>query len=212
MPATFFLCSGVVGTNRQFWFETDMSESERQSLKSIPDDKRLDILRELGFSETTGLATRQALSVAEIKEMKDAVDFQSHTIYHPILPQCSAARALREISESRNELQDKFGLPIYALAYPNGSYSDREIEMAKAAGYKCALTMDFGFNSNKTQVFQLKRICINDDASIDELIVTASGLWGFLKNLMRSSSRRKELFRGDMGVPARRSSSKEGLL
>ena len=125
------------------------------------------------------------MSAGEIEEMKPLVDFQSHTVYHPLLPQCAPARAAAEISESKTELENKFGLSVYALAYPNGDYTAREVAAAEAAGYTCALSLDHGFNSRTTPPFQLKRICISDDASVDELLVKASGLWGFLKNLAR---------------------------
>jgi peptidoglycan/xylan/chitin deacetylase (PgdA/CDA1 family) len=186
IPATVFLCSGVVGTNRHFWFETEMAEALRQGLKRVSDEERLETLARLGFSETAEQTTRQALSESEIEEMKAFVDFQSHTVLHPLLPQCSAARSRLEISDSKVQLEDKFGLSIYALAYPNGDYSEREIAAAKSSGYRCALSLDSGFNSLTTPEFQLKRICINDDAGLAELLVKASGLWGFLKNLMRS--------------------------
>jgi poly-beta-1,6-N-acetyl-D-glucosamine N-deacetylase len=192
IPVTVFLCSGVVGTNRHFWFETEMSEPLRQSLKHVPDEERIEVLARLGFSEMTEQATRQALSVREIEEMKPLVDFQSHTIYHPLLPQCSDSRAFREVADSKTQLEQKFGLCIKALAYPNGNYSPREIEVAKKSGYQCALSLDSGFNSRKTPAFQLKRICINDDAGVDELFVKASGLWGFLKNFMRADWIRRQ--------------------
>jgi peptidoglycan/xylan/chitin deacetylase (PgdA/CDA1 family) len=181
--ATIFLCSGLVGTNRHFWFETEMSNSMRQGLKRVADNDRIDTLSGLGFSETAEYATRQALSVSEIEEMKPVVDFQSHTVYHPLLPQCSAARATMEISDSKIQLKEQFGLSIYALAYPNGDYSAREVAAAEASGYKCALTLVNGFNSRETPAFQLRRICIDDKAGLAEVFVKASGLWGFLKGL-----------------------------
>jgi peptidoglycan/xylan/chitin deacetylase (PgdA/CDA1 family) len=197
IPATVLLCSGVVDTNRHFWFETEMNEGLRQGLKRVADEERLEELANLGFSETAEQATRQALSAIEIEEMKSVVDFQSHTVLHPLLPQCSASRSSVEISDSKSQLEDKFGLSIYALAYPNGDYSAREIEAAKASGYRCALTLDSGFNSRTTPACQLKRICINDDAELIELFVKASGLWGFLKNLARGSwAHRWRLTRG----------------
>jgi len=195
--ATIFLCSGLADTNRHFWFETQMDAGLRQALKGVSDEERIETLAGLGFSETAERATRQVLSASEIEDMKSVVDFQSHTVYHPLLPQCSASRALVEISESKIELENKFGLSIYALAYPNGDYSVREIAAAKASGYSCALTCDVGFNSRTTPPFQLKRICINDDAGITELLVKASGLWGFLKNLAgRGRARQSPVTRG----------------
>jgi poly-beta-1,6-N-acetyl-D-glucosamine N-deacetylase len=193
IQATVFLCSGLVDTNRQFWFEIEMNDSVRQALKRVPDEKRLKVLAGLGFAETTEQSTRQALSAAEIEEMKPVVDFQSHTVYHPVLPQCSDQRAFDEMSASKLELESKLPLEVCALAYPNGDYSAREVATAEKCGYRCALTLDPGFNSRTTPAFQLKRICINDDAGLDELLVKASGIWGFLKGLVRSSSRSSDL-------------------
>ena len=151
----------------------------------MPDGSRLALLAQRGFSETGECPTRQALSAAEIDEMREVVDFQSHTVYHPILPRCTPQRAHDEVAASKRDLEERFGLPIYALAYPNGDYSAREVAAAQAAGYACAVTLDFGFNSRTTPAFKLKRICINDDASVDEAIVKASGVWGLLKAAVR---------------------------
>jgi peptidoglycan/xylan/chitin deacetylase (PgdA/CDA1 family) len=191
ITATVFLCSGLADTNRHFWFEIEMSNSVRQGLKGVSDEERLKVLAGMGFTETAEQTTRQALSAAEIEEMKPVVDFQSHTVYHPLLPQCSDQRAFDEISDSKTQLEEKFGLRINALAYPNGDYSAREIMAAERCGYQCGLTSDLGFNSRTTPAFQLRRICINDDAGPDELFVKASGLWGFLKNLVRGGSARR---------------------
>ncbi len=185
---TSFLCSGLAGTNRHFWYEIEMDESLRQSLKHVSDEDRLETLARLGFSETAENVDRQALSAGEIEELKPVVDFQSHTVYHPLLPQCSNARAAVEISESKLQLENQFGLSIYALAYPNGDYSAREIAAVEASGYRCALTLENGSNTRETPAFQLKRTCISDDASVDELIVKASGLWGWLKSLKRRAA------------------------
>jgi len=187
--ATIFLCSGLVGTNRHFWFETAMNRSLREKLKRLPDSKRLAALAEMGFSEATEQALPQALSEDEIEEMKQVVDFQSHTVYHPMLQNCPESRALEEISDSKSQLERKLGLVVNALAYPNGEYSAREIEAAKRSGYKCAVSMDCGFNSRTTPAFQLKRFCMNDDGELDELLVKASGLWAFLKTYTEGVTR-----------------------
>jgi poly-beta-1,6-N-acetyl-D-glucosamine N-deacetylase len=184
--ATFFVCSGLVDTNRHFWFETEMSNSLRQKLKCITDYERLEVLASLGFSETAERARRQVLSASEIEDMRPIADFQSHTVYHPLLPRCSATRAAAEIFDSKAQLEKKFGVPIYALAYPNGDYSSREIAAAEASGYQCAVTLNVGFNSRETPAFELKRICIDDNDGITEILVKASGLWGLLRNFLRA--------------------------
>jgi len=192
---TIFLCSRIVGTNRHFWWDYDIDKNKREYLKNIPDKKRLEILRKLGFEEEKEFEDRQTLSKDEIEEMKNIVDFQSHTMFHPILPNCNTERAYEEISQSKIDLENNYGLKIYALSYPNGNYSEREITIVKEAGYECAVTVDLGFNSKNTDLFRLKRICIDDVADVDELLVTVSGLWDFLLDFKNKAIRKYMLDR-----------------
>jgi poly-beta-1,6-N-acetyl-D-glucosamine N-deacetylase len=181
-PPTIFLCSGIVGTGRRFWFK---HVSDREALKQLPDEERRRRLKERGFDETGESREREALSDAEIIEMARLVDFQSHTVTHPILPSCSADTARREIAQSKHDLERQYGLDIYAFSYPNGDYSDRDAEIAKQSGYACAITVDAGFNTRRTDRFRLKRIIVEDDDSTDVLIVRTSGLWAALARVVR---------------------------
>lgn len=184
IPVTIFLCSGLIGTRRRFWFLHQEASALVQQLKTVPDDKRLAILRETGFEEVKDFDERQALSVSELHELGRKADYQSHTVFHPLLPHCSSERAEAEITESRRELQTWFAHEVYALAYPNGDYSERELRLAEVAGFTCALTLDRGFNTATTPLFKLRRICIPDDAGQHELLVKVSGLWGCIRAVL----------------------------
>jgi peptidoglycan/xylan/chitin deacetylase (PgdA/CDA1 family) len=184
IPVTIFLCSGIVGTNRRFWFK--FAET-REDLKQLSDSDRIRALYAMGFRDSTEYPHREALSDSEIRQMHgQLIDFQSHTISHPILPRCTAEKAATEIIESRSDLERRYELDIFALAYPNGDYSDRDALLVKQAGYTCALTADPGFNTMSTNLFRLKRIAIDDDDDVDELLVKASGLWPVLSGFVRS--------------------------
>ena len=113
--------------------------------------------------------------------MSSFVNFQSHTLFHPILPNCTDEEAKREIINSKLILESDYKLRINAIAYPNGDYSERDILLCKEAGYECGITVDHGFNTIDTDLFRLKRFSINDTNNIDELIVRASGVYSFFK-------------------------------
>ena len=185
IPATIFICSGIVGTNRHFWFKGKVDNETREFLMKAPDEERIEKLSSYGFEEEKEFENRQALSDKEIEEMKGVVDFQAHTILHPILTNCSLERTEREIIQCKENLKDRYKLDIYAFSYPNGDYSSREIEILKEAGYECAVTIEPGFNSLDTDVYKLKRIAIWDKADINELLVRTSGLWSFLQKLFK---------------------------
>ena len=57
--------------------------------------------------------------------------------------------------------------------------------MTKEAGYECAITVDLGFNDSGTDSFRLKRIAMRGNAGIYELAVRVTGLWGYLKRILR---------------------------
>jgi poly-beta-1,6-N-acetyl-D-glucosamine N-deacetylase len=183
---TIFICSGIVGSNKAYWF-TERKDAER--LKELPDEARSQAIEDGKHAELARTPTRQALSDDEIMHMSGPlVDFQSHTVSHPILPRCGTEKAVREIARSRIHLEARYGLDVVALAYPNGDYSDRDLLLTEEAGYACGLTVDAGFNTLGTDRFRLKRICIDDRDGVDELLVKASGLWAVLTRLVRKKS------------------------
>ena len=59
--------------------------------------------------------------------------------------------------------------------------------MTKEAGYECAITVDLGFNDSATDLFRLKRICLRDSGGTFELGVRATGLWEYLKKIVKKS-------------------------
>jgi peptidoglycan/xylan/chitin deacetylase (PgdA/CDA1 family) len=192
VPVTIFLCSGLINTHRRFWFLHQETRAIVQQLKAGSDAERLAILREAGFEETKEFEERQALSTSEIADMQPKVDFQSHSMFHPILLRCSTEKAEDEIVRSRLDLQTTLGKEVYAFAYPNGDCSAREMQLAEKAGYACALTLDGGANTARTPLFRLRRTCIPDDAALHELVVKASGLWGGLKAILERGLRQNQ--------------------
>jgi poly-beta-1,6-N-acetyl-D-glucosamine N-deacetylase len=184
VPITIFLCSAIVGTHRHYWWTAVSSANEIEILKRIPDDQRRARLSVFGFDEYREHNERQALSSEEITVLKSAMDFQAHTRLHPVLPMCPDERVHDEIDNCKIELERDFGLEIYAFAYPNGDYSDRDVEAVRSAGFQCALTLDGGFNTSKTDPFRLRRIPVDDAANSNELIVKASGLWDFILTVL----------------------------
>ncbi len=181
-PITIFLCSSIIDTNRHYWFKVKHNRYSTQELKLKSNKEKLALMAEVGFDPEKEYDTPQALSKKQIEELRPHVNFQSHTMFHPCLPQCELDEEREEIETSKRMLEQEYGLDINAIAYPNGDFSERTVELTKAAGYKCGLTVDFGFNIINSDLFRLKRIDLNDTSDMNEMIVRASGLWDILKH------------------------------
>lgn len=182
IPITIFLCASLINTNRHFWFKYEdlllpVSEVKREINSWYEDPSKYGYIKEREFDHP------QSLQKNHIEDMKDHVNFQSHTLYHPILPKCKWSEARIEILKSKEILEKNYGLKINAIAYPNGDYSERDILFVKEAGYKCGITVDFGYNTIKTDIFRLKRLSIYNTDNINELSVKASGVWAFFKTI-----------------------------
>jgi peptidoglycan/xylan/chitin deacetylase (PgdA/CDA1 family) len=140
-------------------------------------DNVLPILSDLGFTATIYLTINfiesgiipwhqqpeaaAALNWPQIREMMcHGLRFGSHTLSHPHLTKISEAEARREITESKDYLEQKLGIKVRSLAYPYGSFNETVREMVKQAGYKMAVTQRLGKGEKETR-FSLARIEIS---------------------------------------------------
>lgn len=116
--------------------------------------------------------TANALTWKQIKEMSDAgVDIQSHSLSHPFLTRRRhrsmgdkqyAEWVQRELVESKRLLEKHTGRKVQYLAYPYGDYDDKLADAVASAGYKAALTCDFGLVRKGSDPFRMKRFVIDD--------------------------------------------------
>jgi len=174
---TIYLCSNIVNTNRKFWFEE--ASYDLQKLKKYDNNERLKILKDMmGYELHKEYTLRQTLNLKELQEMMPNVDFQSHSKFHPILTTCGDKECLDEIKGSKEALEALLNKRIEHFAYPNGNYSNREIEFLKQCGYKSARTLDIGWNDINSDLFKLKAMCIEDDVGINTFCGQISGLFG----------------------------------
>ncbi|MGB5553211.1 MAG: polysaccharide deacetylase family protein [Flavobacteriaceae bacterium] len=181
IPVTIFLCAAIINTNRHFWFKHKDLSIPRFQLKRKRNKEKLKLLAEEGFQQNKEFEKPQAMNKEQILAMAPYVNMQAHALYHPIFPNCTDQEVWKEIYDSKQILEAEYNFDINTIAYPNGDYSLRDIEMVKKAGYQCAVTVDYGFNTIASDPYRLKRLDVNDTNDLNELIVKASGLWGFFK-------------------------------
>ena len=163
---TIYVCTQIINTHRHFWFRIP-ERSEKERLKKLPNVERLTRLKqESDFEPEKEYQDRQALNIDEIEEMMQVVDFQPHTQFHPILPHCTETECKQEIFGSKTDLEKYLGIECLHFSYPNGDYTEREIEIVKAGGFCSARTTDIGWNNVETSPYKLKAMPISDNAGL----------------------------------------------
>jgi peptidoglycan/xylan/chitin deacetylase (PgdA/CDA1 family) len=178
---TIYLCSHVINTKRKLWFTLGFGEGyrlrEMRACNIKTEFAKYDYRREKEYAD------RQMLNFAEIREMSSFVDFQSHSKFHPLLPNCDDKECRREIGHSKLALEALMEKRIDHFSYPNGEYKDREILYAKECGYQSCRSMDLGWNDIHTDPNRLKAMGIEDDATVNTLVGRITGLYGFFRFL-----------------------------
>ena len=116
----------------------------------------LPLLREHGVRATvfvtTGLigkpnpwmAPESGARMMTVEELRDlaAAGFEigAHTVSHPDLSRLGFDECLREMRESRDELERTLGVEVRTFAYPSCHYGPAAVEAARAAGFTAAVT------------------------------------------------------------------------
>lgn len=78
----------------------------------------------------------------EIKQLAKDFEIGAHTMTHPRLTTVTDRQAYREISNSKQFLEDIIGQPVTSFCYPGGDFDKRHPPMVKKAGFKLARTVE----------------------------------------------------------------------
>lgn len=121
----------------------------------------------------------------------------AHSMSHPILARASDDVAWREISESKQVLEQSLGQTIWAFGYPFGSgatVSVRDVRFAKRAGYQCAFMNVGGGIGAKSERFLLPRIHVTADMTLAEFEGHISGFYLWLRKKITGTDEMEALF------------------
>lgn len=130
--------------------------------KYLESARRIEISDEVSNFCRTKLPVDLMLTAIELREMSNfGMEIGAHTISHPILAHLSDADARTEISVGRETLRAIVGSSIEYFAYPNGKsardYWSRDVEIVRQAGFKAAVSTDWGVVTNRSDLFELPR-------------------------------------------------------
>ncbi len=95
----------------------------------------------------------------QVRELDAAgVEIGSHTVTHPILTRTEGPQLPAELSQSKARLESELQRKVDLFCYPNGNYDEQVVRETERAGYRCAVTTDFGLNDSAIEPLLLKRI------------------------------------------------------
>ncbi len=102
------------------------------------------------------------MTTAQLRELRAAgMQIGAHTVTHPIMARLSLDDARREVTRSREALQDALGEPIGLFAYPNGKpgidYLPEHATLVRELGFAAAVCTGWGAADRNTDPMQLPR-------------------------------------------------------
>jgi peptidoglycan/xylan/chitin deacetylase (PgdA/CDA1 family) len=103
-----------------------------------------------------GLTSRQVRSL-----IADGWELDSHTISHLDLTTLGPDALRHEVSDSRRDLQRRFGVPADFFCYPAGRFDAAVVAAVRAAGYQGAVTTVEGYASSGQAAYELPRVRVN---------------------------------------------------
>lgn len=111
-----------------------------------PEDRRLVALfNRYGirgtFNVNAGLTMDDRIPQSEYKTLYQGHEVACHTYLHPTLARCPSEQVVEQVLQDRRALEQAMGTPVRGLAYPNGSYTPKIMELLPALGIRYARTV-----------------------------------------------------------------------
>lgn len=165
LSATFFVIAGLVDTRRLPWY--DLAGATLQALRQSGRPSEPTPKEAIAQAKTMSPTQRQAwmdglvraagsieprdedliMTSDQIRGLVSAGhEIGSHSMTHPLLPQCTDEELDFEVSASRERLSNVVGKSIGSFCYPNGDWDDRVVAAIRKAGYASAASMRPGLN------------------------------------------------------------------
>ena len=142
LPASFFVCTGIIGTDAPF------AHDLRRGNLEIP-----------------------KMNWDQLREMRDwGFAIGSHTAHHIDCAAEPEAMVRRELVESRERLERELGLRSVIFAYPYGgrhNMTAERLKLVKAAGYAGCLSAYGGVNVNRVDRWNVLRV--SDGSAFSDL-------------------------------------------
>ncbi len=153
--------NGLARSERRYW---------SQELKRMPLSARLLLLDHIEQRyEVPAVTTRRFMSWEDVRTMLNTglIRMGSHTGRHATLTSETDRDVRLELETSRMTLLERTGTVPTILAYPNGMYNRRVLELVRSAGFEAALSTNPGPATRRSNPLVIPRIAIDDTTVTD---------------------------------------------
>jgi len=152
---------------------THLDEGKRRQAVSA-------IRRKLEAKKSTEFKSQHYLTWEDLRQIgRTNFEIGAHTRSHPNLLRLSDKKLVKEIVESKNDIEKEIKRPADLFAYPYGHtehFDKRVIKAVKDAGFLCACTTISGITRENDDLFTLKRIPLFHYNNWNAFKVKLSGL------------------------------------
>jgi peptidoglycan/xylan/chitin deacetylase (PgdA/CDA1 family) len=193
IPATMFICPGVVDTTEPYWWQVVEEAAVRQIvyhgetvsartvawLKTADEAQRrcvVDEIRTLLEERQGRLFTVDQLSTSHLRAWLDVGNtVGNHTWDHPLLDRCEPAEQERQISLAHEWMTRLTGRPPILFAYPNGNATNEAENVLRDLGYRAAVLFDHHV-TRLDDPLRISRIRVTADGNVPRFRSAVSGL------------------------------------
>jgi peptidoglycan/xylan/chitin deacetylase (PgdA/CDA1 family) len=120
------------------------------------------------------------MNEADIRFLIDnGFEIGSHGVHHIDMGRCSSEVALKELIESKQQLEDRFSIPIHFFAFPFGEYPKDYFSLCSKAGYRGACGISSPYKCITENPYAVRRVLVHtgDTALRFKLKMTKLYLW-----------------------------------
>lgn len=128
------------------------------------------------WMQRSGEGSRPIVSWEQLREIsKSGIECGAHSQTHPQLDLLSPAAAKKEITQSKNILEEHLGEKVSSFAYPYGYHTSTVKRIVREAGYTSACAVKNALSTETTDPFALSRLLVDPAAEIDAFAALLEG-------------------------------------
>jgi peptidoglycan/xylan/chitin deacetylase (PgdA/CDA1 family) len=151
--------------------------------------------RSASWDEWVSVSGEKILSWGQMEELAgDGFSFYPHGLTHRCLTGLSAPQLERELSVSRQVLEDHLSRPARIFCYPYGERDSRVEEATRAAGYQGACSLRPDLNWSAEQLWDLGRMQVLSTTTLRGFRARLTGAFTYyaaMRRLLRGGSDRR---------------------